>query len=115
MMQAAAHEPSAVSVAAGQLIPGRLSFDAAQASLAGPNAIYVSSIKYDGQSYSALLRYQGGTTATVEEVYGPRGKLIPDSVGLSQTQLAFVAPDVLNISYVRGGWPRLLGAVALRR
>ena len=100
MMPAAAYEPSAVRVAAGQLVPGRLSFDAAQVSLAGPNAIYVSSIKYDGQSYSALLKYHGGTTATVEQVYGPRGKLIPDSVGLSQTQLAFAAPDVLNISYV---------------
>ena len=100
MMPAAAYEPSAVRVAAGQLVPGRLSFDAAQVSLAGPNAIYVSSIKYDGESYSALLKYHGGTTATVEQVYGPRGKLIPDSVGLSQTQLAFAAPDVLNISYV---------------
>ena len=100
MMLAQAYEPSAISVAAGQLIPGRLSFDRAQASLAGPNAIYVSSITYDGQSYSALLKYRGGTTATVEQVYGPRGKLIPDSVGLAQTRMAFAPPNVLNIAYV---------------
>ena len=100
MMQADAYQPSALTVAAGQLVPGRLSFDAARASLAGPDTIYVSSITYDGQSYSALLKYQGGTTATVEQVYGPRGKLIPDSVGLAQTQLAFAPPNALSISYV---------------
>ena len=100
MMQADAYQPSALTVAAGQLVPGRMSFDAARASLAGPDTIYVSSIRYDGQSYSALLKYQGGTTATVEQVYGPRGKLIPDSVGLAQTQLAFAPPNALNISYV---------------
>ena len=100
MMQADAYQPSAIAVAAGQLVPGRLSFDAARASLAGPDTIYVSSIRYDGQSYSALLKYQGGTTATVEQVYGPRGKLIPDSVGLAQTQLAFAPPNALNIAYV---------------
>ena len=100
MMQADAYQPSAIAVAAGQLVPGRLSFDAARASLAGPDTIYVSSITYDGQSYSALLKYQGGTTATVEQVYGPRGKLIPDSVGLAQTQLAFAPPNALNIAYV---------------
>ncbi len=103
MMQADAYQPSAITVAAGQLVPGRLSFDAARASLAGPDTIYVSSIMYDGQSYSALLKYQGGTTATVEQVYGPRGKLIPDSVGLAQTQLAFAPPNALNISYVEVG------------
>ena len=100
MMRADAYQPSAIAVAAGQLVPGRLSFDAARASLAGPSTVYVSSIMYDGQSYSALLKYHGGTTAAVEQVYGPRGKLIPDSVGLAQTRLAFVSPDVLNISYV---------------
>ena len=100
MMQADAYQPAAITVAAGQLIPGRLSFDAARASLAGPDTVYVSSIKYDGQSYSALLKYQGGTTATVEQVYGPRGKLIPDSVGLAQTRLAFAPPNALNIAYV---------------
>ena len=100
MMLADAYQPSAIAVAAGQLVPGRLSFDAARASLAGPSTVYVSSIMYDGQSYSALLKYHGGTTAAVEQVYGPRGKLIPDSVGLAQTRLAFVSPDVLNISYV---------------
>ena len=100
MMRADAYQPSAIAVAAGRLVPGRLSFDAARASLAGPSTVYVSSIMYDGQSYSALLKYHGGTTAAVEQVYGPRGKLIPDSVGLAQTRLAFVSPDVLNISYV---------------
>jgi hypothetical protein len=50
-----------------------------------------------------LLKYHGGTTATVERIFGPDGTLIPDSVGLAQTELAFVAPDVLDISYVEVG------------
>ena len=100
MARAAEHQPAAVAVAAGRLMPDRLSFATARASLAGPDTIYVSSIRYDGQSYSALLKYRGGTSATVEQVYGPRGKLIPDSVGLGRTRLAFVPPDALNVSYV---------------
>ena len=103
MMQAEAYQPSAVMVTAEGLDASLLSLAGAQATLAGPDRVYVSSIEYDGQSYSALLRYRGGTTATVEQVYGPSGKLIPDTVGLSQTELAFVAPDVLDIAYVEVG------------
>ena len=102
-MMAAAHQPSEVMVSAAMLDPSMASLDNAQVSLAGPDSIYVSSIMYDGQSYSALLKYSGGTTATVEAVYGPMGKLIPDSVGLSQTALTFVAPDSLDVSNVQVG------------
>ena len=102
-MMAAAYQPSALMVSADQLEGSLLSFDDARASLAGPDSIYVTSIRYDGQSYSALLKYEGGTTATVAGIYGPMGKLIPDSVGLSQTELAFMAPATLAISYVNVG------------
>ena len=102
-MMAAAHQPSEVMVSAAMLDPSMASLDNAQVSLAGPDSIYVSSIMYDGQSYSALLKYSGGTTATVEAVYGPMGKLIPDSVGLSQTGLTFMAPDSLDVSNVQVG------------
>ena len=102
-MMADAYQPSAVMVSADQLEGSLLSFDDARASLAGPDSIYVTSIRYDGQSYSALLKYEGGTTATVAGIYGPMGKLIPDSVGLSQTELAFMAPATLAISYVNVG------------
>ena len=102
MMMAARH-PSAIMITADRLDTSLLNLDSAHASLAGPDSIYVSSIRYDGQSYSALLKYHGGTTATVERIFGPDGKLIPDSVGLAQTELAFVAPDVLDISYVEVG------------
>jgi hypothetical protein len=103
MMMAEAHQPSALMVSADQLDPSLLSLDSAQASVAGPDSIYVSSIMYDGQSYSALLRYRGGTTATVEQVFGPNGTLIPDSLNLARTELSFEAPDVLNISFVELG------------
>ena len=100
MMLADAYQPSAVAVAADRLDGSLLSLTGARASLAGPDRVYVTSIEYGGESYSALLRYRGGTTASVEQVYGPRGKLIPDTVGLAQTRLAFMAPDAVDIAYV---------------
>ena len=100
MMMAEAHRPSVVMVSADQMDFGLLSLDAARVSLAGPESVYISSIRYAGNTYSALLRYRGGTTATVEHIYGPAGKLIPDSVDLSQTELSLVEPDVLDVAYV---------------
>ena len=102
-MMADAHQPSAVMVSAEMLDPSMANLDHVQVSLAGPDSIYVSNIMYAGQPYSALLKYTGGTSATVEAVYGPMGKLLPDSVGLSQTGLAFVAPASLAVSNVEVG------------
>ena len=102
-MMAAAYQPSEVMVSAAMLDPGMANIDNAQVSLAGPDSIYISNIMYAGAPYSALLKYSGGTSATVEAVYGPMGKLIPDSVGLSQVELDFVAPASLNVSNVEVG------------
>ena len=102
-MMADAYQPSAVMVSAEMLDPSMANLDHVQVSLAGPDSIYVSNIMYGGQPYSALLKYTGGTSATVEAVYGPMGKLLPDSVGLSQTGLAFVAPASLAVSNVEVG------------
>ena len=112
-MMAAAYQPSEVMVSADQLDPSLLNLEHAQASLAGPDSIYVTSIMYDGQRYSALLKYAGGTTATVEAVFGPMGKLIPDSVGLSQTGFAFMAPATLAVSNVEVGGVGLLRRAAV--
>jgi hypothetical protein len=97
---AEAHRPSVVMISADQVNPSLLNLDAAQVSLAGPESVYISSIRYAGNTYSALLRYRGGTTATVESIFGPTGKLIPDSVDLSRTELTLVEPDVLDVAYV---------------
>ena len=102
-MMAAAYQPSEVMVSAAMLDPSRASLDQVQVSLAGPDAIYISNIMYDGMPYSALLKYTGGTSATVEAVYGHSGKLIPDSVGLSQVELAFVAPASVEVTNVEIG------------
>ena len=102
-MKMAMHQPSAVQVAFSQLDAGLADFSGAQVSLAGPDAIYVSNIMYDGQPYSALLKYGGGTSATVQYVFGPVGKLIPDSVDLSQTTVAFESPDSFRVSNVGVG------------
>ena len=90
-------------ISADQIDPGLLNLNAAQVSLAGPESVYISSIRYAGDTYSALLRYRGGTTATVENIYGPTGKLIPDSVDLSQTELTLIEPDILDVAYVGVG------------
>ena len=103
MLMAEAYRPSVVMVSAEQIDPRLLNLDAAQASLAGPESIYVSSIRYGGDTYSALLRYRGGTTATVESIFGPTGKLIPDSVDLSSTELSLIEPDVVDVAYVGVG------------
>ena len=103
MMMADAHRPSVVMISADQIDPGLLNLNAAQVSLAGPESVYISSIRYAGDTYSALLRYRGGTTATVENIYGPTGKLIPDSVDLSQTELTLIEPDILGVAYVGVG------------
>ena len=102
-MKMAMHQPSAVQVAFSQLDAGLADFGNAQVSLAGPDAIYVSNIRYDSQPYSALLKYDGGTSATVQYVFGPVGKLIPDSVDLSQTTVAFESPDSFRVSNVGVG------------
>ncbi len=99
-IKAAADQPPALMVSVGQLDPRLLNFDAAQASVAGPDTVYVSSIKYAGDEYSAVLKYRGGTTATVATVFGPQGKLIPDSVDLTRTKFSFTEPDMIDISYV---------------
>ena len=97
------HQPSEVMVSFADLDAGLADFDNARASLAGPDAIYVSNIMYDGRPYSALLRYKGGTTAIVKQVFGPDGKLIPDSVGLAMTDMAFMSPDSFAVSNVAVG------------
>ena len=102
-MKMAMHQASEVMVSFGSLDAALASFDSAQASLAGPDMIYISSIMYDGQPYSALVRYEGGTTATVLGVFGAAGKLIPDAVGLSQTTVAFVSPDTFAVSNIEMG------------
>ena len=103
MMMAEAFRPSVVMISADRIDPRLLNLDAAEASLAGPESVYISSIRYAGDTYSALLRYRGGTTATVESIFGPTGRLIPDSVDLSQTELTLIEPDVLDVAFVGVG------------
>ena len=46
-----------------------INVDQARLSPAGPDTIYVSGIEYGGNSYSALIEYQGDTSATVMTVF----------------------------------------------
>ena len=111
-MIADAFQPSAVTISDAQIDPSRASFAAAQVAVAGPDSVYVSSIMYDGQRYSALLRYAGGTTAEVAQIFGSSGKLIPDSVDLSQTELVFTSPNAWEVSNVSVGGVGYSGTLA---
>ena len=111
-MMADAHQPSAVMISDGQIDPSRASFADARIAIAGPDAVYVSSILYDGQRYSALLRYTGGTTAEVKQIFGSSGKMIPDSVDLSQTDLVFMSPNAWEVSNVSVGGLGYSGTLA---
>ena len=111
-MMADAHQPSAVMISDGQIDPSRASFADARVAIAGPDAVYVSSILYDGQRYSALLRYTGGTTAEVKQIFGSSGKMIPDSVDLSQTDLVFMSPNAWEVSNVSVGGLGYSGTLA---
>ena len=111
-MMADAYQPSAVMISDGQLDPSRASFADARIAIAGPDAVYVSSILYDGQRYSALLRYTGGTTAEVKQIFGGGGKMIPDSVDLSQTDLVFMSPNAWEVSNVSVGGIGYSGTLA---
>ena len=114
-MMADAFQPSAVMISDGQIDPSRASFADAHVAIAGPDSVYVSSILYDGQRYSALLRYTGGTTAEVKQIFGGSGKMIPDSVDLSQTDLVFMSPNAWEVSNVSVGGGRLLRHPGVRR
>ena len=105
-MESEAHRPSEVMIAADRIDPDLLSLDHARVSVAGPESIYLSGIKYGDDTYSALLRYRGGTTATVERIFGPDGKLIPDSVDLSHTELSLdgLVVDVANVGVGGNGY-----------
>ena len=111
-MMADAFQPSAVMISDGQIDPSRASFADAHIAIAGPDSVYVSSILYDGQRYSALLRYTGGTTAEVTHMFGSSGKLIPDSVDLSQTDLVFMSPNAWEVSNVSVGGVGYSGTLA---
>ena len=111
-MMADAFQPSAVMISDGQIDPSRASFADAHIAIAGPDSVYVSSILYDGQRYSALLRYTGGTTAEVKQIFGGGGKMIPDSVDLSQTDLVFMSPNAWEVSNVSVGGIGYSGTLA---
>ena len=102
-MMGTAFEPSEVVVSAEALDLSLANLDEAQVSIASPDSIYVSNIVYDDVPYSALLRYDGGTSATVEAVFGQEGKLLPDSVRLSQTELHLISSDAISLSNVKVG------------
>ena len=99
----AATPAGGIAVSPEHLDPNLLDLSEAQVAVAGPDTLYVSSINYAGRPYSALLRYRGGTTATVDRVFGPGDAVIPDSVDLSRTQLSLVAPDTLRVTNVDVG------------
>ena len=67
-----------------------LNIDSAKASIAGPNNIYVTHVRYGDELFSVVLKINQENSATIEKIFNQKHqRLIPDSVDLSQTNLSF--------------------------
>ena len=73
--------------------------DSAQVSIAGPDSIYISGIRYGSEEFSARLRYSGGNEGVAEALFGADADAIPD-MDLSAPALDVVGADTLVISNV---------------
>ena len=113
MMMAA--QPASLMVAADRLDLSRLDLDSARVSLAGPDSVYVSSIRYGNETYSALLKYKGGHHR--DRGAGVRSRGDADSLhGRTGANRAGVrAARCARHRVRRGGWQGILRAVAPRR
>ena len=76
-----------------------VNLDFAEISVAGPNSIYISGIKYGTEELSARLRYTGGKEGVAEALFGTDVGAIPN-IDFSTSALNLVGPDMLEISNV---------------
>ena len=67
-------------------------------SLAGPDAVYVTNILYGGTQISVLLRYNGGSGATIYGPYTNDNKLLLDSFELGRAEVRIRGGDTLVVS-----------------
>ena len=58
----------------------RLDLQSARVDLAGSGSMRVSSIMYDGEAFSALFDFAGGTDAKLQHLLDGNGRLVDDSV-----------------------------------
>ena len=57
-----------------------LNIDSAKASIAGPNNIYVTHVRYGDELFSVLLKINQENSATIEKIFNQKyHRLIPDS------------------------------------
>ena len=80
-----------------RLNPGLLDIENARLTIAGPNSVYISGIKYAGEEVSARVRYSQGTLAA-EALFQSTPNLV-DLLDMSAVELGLV-DDVLVISNI---------------
>ena len=76
-----------------------LDLDMARVSVAGPESIYISRIRYDGRQFSARLRYIGGNQGVVEALFDTRAGGFPE-LDLSVPSVKVIGPETMVISNV---------------
>ena len=70
----------------------------AEMSLAGPDSVYVTNIYYGMTRLSVMLKYNGGTGATIYGPYFDSDKLLLDSFDLGYADIRKLGDDTLIIS-----------------
>jgi hypothetical protein len=76
----------------------KIDMSKAKMSLAGPDSVYVTNIYYDTTRISVLLKYNGGTGATIYGPYYDSDKLLLDSFDFGYADLRILGDDTLIIS-----------------
>jgi hypothetical protein len=76
-----------------------LDLDLARVSVAGPESIYISGIRYDGRELSAQLRYLGDNRGVVEALFDTGSGGLPE-LDLSVPAIKVMGPETLVISNV---------------
>ena len=91
-------EGSPVPIPAG-LDLSLVNLDGAEVSRAGPDAIYLSGIRYGDREFGALVRYTGDNKAILEALYAADMGDLPN-MDFSNPALALVPPNELVISNI---------------
>ena len=86
------------SVSARAINPSNIDMGDAKMSAAGTDSVYITNIKYGGESFSVLLKYDGANGAAI---YGPWSddiKLIQDYYEFGHASMRIVGNDTLVVS-----------------
>ena len=95
------HHPSEIEIDPSLLDIDLFSLEDAHAGLAGPDKVYLYSLKYNHELYAVRLAYTDGGFFVVEKVFGPGYETIPGAIWpQQQVTMELIPPDSFSVSYV---------------